>query len=478
MAREETRVFNGEGKEISAVVESVQETLKELNQTTKIMQLDKSLVEVQGEAAKGDPIGKIIVTVYKEYSQYFIKIKHSMDNPDRFWIPFQENMALYAASDEEVGEKAKVVQKIIDNINILGGQVAEEQTWDFLFNFEKQYGHLPNEEEVKNIALSYVDMLDKQEISEVNLADLATKPEVALKTEPEVVEEKEKEPEPGEVTPEDALKAMIDDMATLMPQEKRKYKDLFEELTLEQQKILVKKLIDVDGDMDKIPYITPEERAEYRDDLLATPREKRIAKVAKILAKRKKKTAVFQSKELDMRLKEQLADLPNLSDLEKDIYITSTQVMNPEEKVKFIEKLKQVETLLDSFAAGGFLISEMERKHYRDDLLRMEDDKMQEYLDDLKSEKLKKLTSEELFAEIPQLAFENYDKYVKELMWLSAEERKEKIAEFKLKLSGKLTEKQKAFQEAKSVSACPACGWPVGSFSKKCPRCGKNLTGW
>ncbi len=474
MAKEETRVFNGEGKEISAVVEAVQETLKELNQSTKIMQLDKSLIEVQGEPAKGDPIGKINVTIYKEYAQFFIKIKHSIDNPDRFWIPFQENMAIYGASDSEIGTKAKVVQAIIDNIKLLGGVVTEEQTWDFLFNFEKQYGHLPNDEEVKNIAINFVKMLDNQEISGIRSEATGNIP-VAVTRE----SAPDQTPAEGDVTPEDALKSMIDDMPTLSPNEKIYYKRLFPDITVEQQKILVKKLIEVDEDMDKIPYISLEDRTEIREDLLNTPRgEKRDASIAKIIAKRKRQIAFYQDREMEMQLKQVLADIPTLSDLDKEIYFASTKGMSASDRELFIQRLRKAESTLEEFVAKGFAISEVERKHLRDEMTRLDEGELKEYLENLKSEKLKKVVSEELFAEIPSLAFEDYEKYVKELMWLTPAERKDKIKDFKQKLGSKMAEKQKLFQESKSVATCPQCGWPTGQFSKKCPRCGKNLTGW
>ncbi len=474
MAKEETRVFNGEGKEISAVVEAVQETLKELNQSSKIMQLDKSLIEVQGEPAKGDPIGKLNITIYKEYTQFFIKIKHSMENPDRFWIPFQENMAIYGASDSEIGTKAKVVQAIIDNIKLLGGVVTEEQTWDFLFNFEKQYGHLPNDDEIKNIALKFVKMLDTKEISEFRSETPFSVPEAAVPQVPSG-----EPPVEGDVTPEDALKAMIDDMQTLSPNEKIYYKKMFPDITVEQQKIVVKKLIEVDEDMDKIPYISMEDRTGFRENLLNTPRgAKRDAAIEKIIAKRKRQIAFYQDRDMESQLKQILADIPTLSDLDKEIYFATTKAMSASEKEQFIQRLRKAESALEEFVSKGFAIGEVERKHLRDEMVRLNDEELKEYLDNLKADKLKKLVSEELFAEIPSLAFEDYEKYVKELMWLTPAERKAKITDFKQKLGSKMAEKQKLFQESKSVTTCPQCGWPTGQFSKKCPRCGKSLTGW
>ncbi len=475
MAKEETRVFNGEGKEISAVVEAVQETLKELNQSTKIMQLDKSLIEVQGEPAKGDPIGKINVTIYKEYTQFFIKIRHAMENVDRFWIPFQENMAIYGASDSEIGAKAKVVQAIIDNIKLLGGAVTEEQTWDFLFNFEKQYGHLPKDEEIKSIALKFVKMLDTKEISQIRTETPVYAPEAEAPQVPPA----EAPPVEGDVTPEDALKAMIDDMPTLSPNEKVYYKRIFPDITVEQQKILVKKLIEVDEDMDKIPYITLEDRTEFRENLVNIPRgPKRDAAIEKIIAKRKRQIAFYQDRDMEMQLKQVLADIPTLTDLDKEIYYASVKGMSASDKEQFVQRLRKAEAALVEFVSKGFPISDVERKHLRDEMIRLNDADFKEYMDNLKAEKLKKLVAEELFAEIPSLAFEDYEKYVKELMWLTPAERKAKIKEFKQKLGSKMAEKQKLFQESKSVTTCPQCGWPTGQFSKKCPRCGKSLTGW
>ncbi len=152
--------------------------------------------------------------------------------------------------------------------------------------------------------------------------------------------------------------------------------------------------------------------------------------------------------------------------------------MSASEKEQFIQRLRKAESALEEFVTKGFAIGDVERKHLRDEMVRLNAEELKEYLDNLKSEKLKKLVSEELFAEIPSLAFEDYEKYVKELMWLTPDERKAKIKDFKQKLGSKMAEKQKLFQESKSVTTCPQCGWPTGQFSKKCPRCGKSLTGW
>ena len=97
---------------------------------------------------------------------------------------------------------------------------------------------------------------------------------------------------------------------------------------------------------------------------------------------------------------------------------------------------------------------------------------------DLIQDKKQEIVSEKLYEQIPQLRFEDNKKLIKELIWLNKEELEQRIKGLKDKIEKKLEKKQELFEKSSAGSTCPECGWPVGSFSKKCPRCGRKLIDW
>lgn len=486
MPEEETRIFDtsDENKKMQNLVQSVEETLKDMDMTVKTLELDLTLMEVHGAG----PEGKCEVTVYKEGKKAYVRLKHDLPDPEEFWDGFVQFLSLMAAEPEEIGARARVVQKIIDNTKALGYRLPEEDAWNFVYRFLRHYKRDPTDEEINEIVVSYVEMIDQDSpaLSEDDVAFLSGEEEE------DTVEEWGEEEEEGwgdegggegenygEITPEDALKEMVREMSNLSSSEKNYYLGLLPTLAFEHQKMLVSKLRTVDGEIDEIPYITQEERENLRPQLMKLQANKRKKKLSKIKKKREKNLDYYKQKEEEAHLAERLDEIETITDLEKEIYLTGLQVMSMDEKEKYIDTLVAVEQLLNDLAKSGYPLNDIERKRHRDELLRLEDEgERRAYLKDLTEEKRMKIVTEELFDEIPQLAFQENEKYVKELMWLEPEERKNRISQLKKDFQEASSKRDTLFRESTAGSTCPKCGWVIGSMSKRCPRCGYNLDDW
>ncbi|MHA1731080.1 MAG: hypothetical protein ACTSU5_04020 [Promethearchaeota archaeon] len=481
MSVEETKIFDASNKSMQNLVQATEETLKELEMTVKTLELDKTLMESHGAG----PLGKAIVTVYREANKAYIRLKHSLESSDEFWDIFSQYLSIFAASPEDIGERARIVQKIIDNIKSLGVFIPEQDAWDFIYKFLRKFKRNPDEEEVNQIAISYVEMLEQeqQELPHVGVDES----QAAYGLESDYYEEGEpgeygEEGEEEEVTPEQALRAVIREMDTLTSAEKNHYISILTDLTIEQQKMLVAKIQTVDQEMDQIPYLTVEEREALREQLMRLPRAKREKKISSIVKKRQKRAAYYQMQEETEILKRKLSSIDSLSDLEKEIYLTSISGMGIGEKERFVNKLILVEKMLDEVVSSGKPLNEVERKHHREELLRMDDKvEMDKYLKALDEEKKILMVTEQLLAEVPQLAFEEEkrkEKLIKELLWLSEDERKDRIEQLKKEIGESVKKRDELFSVSKAGNTCPECGWIVGKWSKRCPRCGHDLSGW
>ncbi|GAB4324261.1 MAG: hypothetical protein Kow0069_29780 [Promethearchaeota archaeon] len=473
MSQEETRIFDATDKSMQDLVQTTEETLKDLDMTVKTLELDKTLMEVHGTG----PVGNCVVTVYREGGKAYIRLKHTLMDSSEFWDSFSQFLSILAATPEELGERARVVQRIIDHVAALGAHLPEDEAWDFMYRFLRKYKRNPEPDEINQIAVSYVEMLE-QDSDLVDRADQEISeeyPDVEFVTD----EDEEEAEEYGGITPEDALRAMVREMETLTPSEVNYYLSLFPELNLDQKKLLVAKLRQVDREMDEIPYLTVEERESLRAQLMKLPAAKRQKKIASIIKKRNKRLEYYKMKEEEDQAKQRLSKIATITDLEKEIYLTSMLGMSLKEKVDFIERLEEVEALLDQVVDAGHELLEEERKRHREELLRVDDPAQRsKYVEDLKKEKAAKAVAEELFAAVPQLRFQDHEKVIKELQWLEPSERKARIEQIRRDFEEKTKKRDQMFAGSSAGNVCPGCGWIVGKWSKKCPRCGKDLTEW
>ena len=137
-------------------------TLQELGMEVTTHYLDKSLIECIGKPPPGSPLGKQnSVTVYKEGDKIYIKLMYEMESPDSFWDLFETNLQIHGASLEEIQLKAAIITKICKAIRGMNGEIDEEDAWDFLYNYEKNNKHLPNENDIDGIAIEYIKMAEE-----------------------------------------------------------------------------------------------------------------------------------------------------------------------------------------------------------------------------------------------------------------------------------------------------------------------------
>ncbi|MHA1819112.1 MAG: hypothetical protein ACTSVC_01475 [Promethearchaeota archaeon] len=475
MAKTKTKIYPAEDEDsMNIMLELVQNTMKEMGMQIKTQFLDKSLIEVQGIDVEGK---KNLTTLYLEGNQLYVKFKTQRDDIETFWFNLDKNISVYGQSTEGIEKKAKIVSKILKAVKDMGYTMDEEDCWEFILNFEKNYNRLPNEEEIGSIALSYVNTIsDEQEISTGN--NLGAESIFVLEDEGEAggasgsIEEDDEE---IIVTPTEALKEMVKEIETLTEEDKRFYLSLFDDLTLDEQKKLVTRIKAIESDLSRIPYLTLEERAKLRKEVMNLSTEKRRAKILKIINKRKKNIRYYEHRALEGKIKSILDKFEFLSDLEKDVYLSLMEPMNPEEKKRFLKKIKNIEDDFKRYEEKGIKFTDIEKKNYRDEFLRISTDERRKRLDEILEEKRYNVAKEELLEEIPALTFEDNDKLIRELMWLDKDERKEKIERIKNKINEDVEKKAKLFEESKVGTTCPKCGWPIGPFTKKCPRCGTRI---
>ena len=264
-------------------------------------------------------------------------------------------------------------------------------------------------------------------------------------------------------------------MKTLSEEDKKFFIQIMDELNLEQQKKLVSRIRSIESDLDKIPYITMEERSKIRKEIMNLSTEKRREKILKIINKRKKNIGMYENIALESKLKEFLNSISSLSELEKDIHMARLKDLNIEDKKKYLNRLKNIQEKFDELKKNNLEFSDLELRELRDELIKLGKDQREKRFNQIIEEKRYEMSKNELFKEIPGMKFENYDKIVKEIMWLDPNERLKRIKMYKDQFLQETDKKTKTFEESKVGSTCPSCGWPIGLFTKKCPRCGKQL---
>lgn len=461
VVKTKTKIYDAtEENSMQTMIEIAQSTLKALGMDVRTQFLDKTLVEIIGEINKK----KNIVTLYHEENKIYIKFKEESEEAEPFWSKFEGNLQVFGGSTEKLEEKTKVVKEIMNCVLETGYNISDDDCWDFLLNFEQQYKKLPSKEQIRSIALSYAKMCQEQGIKPGD----TTENSVFIGDEPQNEEE-------YKVTPTEALKEIILEMNTLTPEDKKFFISLFNDLTVEDQKKLVIRIKAIESDLDKIPYLKMEERADIRKEVMNLSTEKRRAHILKIINKRKKNLQQYAHAAMEDDLKEALNKMPFLSDLEKEVHLGRMSELNVEDKKKYLKRLRDIEDSLEKLIQQGIELSEIDKRGYRDELLRLGKDEREKRISEILEEKKYETVEKELIDEIPSLKFEEHEKTVKQLMWLSLEERKSKIKNMKVQFNDETTKKTKVFEESKVGSTCPSCGWPIGALSKKCPRCGKQL---
>jgi hypothetical protein len=470
MARVKQRIYPGsKERTIESMLEVCQNTLQELGMEITTQFLDKSLIECIGKPPAGSPLGKQnIITVYKEEDKIYIKFKYEMPEPEKFWELFEVNLQIHGASTEEIEKKAKIITKICKTIREMGSMIDEEDAWDFLYHYEKNMKALPTDEEFNLIAMDYIKMLD-----ELGITDQFMQQEYDQEEE---VEEKNTglENEGVVTTATEALIDIINEIPTLDVETKEFYISLFGQIAYPDQERLVQKIRVIESDLNKIPYLLDSERIEIRNAVMEMSTEKRRKKLMALIKERKKNEALYMNKFMTSQIKLNLQKLPYLNFEDVSDILNIILTMPFDEKKQIVKTVNEIEQGIQGLIQQGIALKEIEIKTLRMDLIRLSPKDRLAKLDEVNENYRKRRVEKLIISEIPQLQFEDNSKLIKELMWLDRGEIKNRLDKIKNEISKKSQEKSDIFEKSSAGSACKKCGWPMGKFSKKCPRCGYN----
>jgi hypothetical protein len=398
---------------------------------------------------------------------------YEMESPDSFWDLFETNLQIHGASLEEIQQKAAIITKICKAIRGMNGEIDEEDAWDFIYHYEKTNKHLPNDNEIDAIAIEYIKMAEESGTMPNQIAEVEAQEASYKKNVTEVIVE-------GDITitPTDALKEMVKEMPTLDEDTKKYYISLFDKLALPDQELLVSKIKAIEADLSKVPYLLDEERIKLRNSVFELTKEKRREKLAQLIKERSKNEAYYMTLYMDQQIKGNLKKLPFLTLSEVDDIMNIILTSPFEEKKNIVSTVYEVEQFLNNILQKGIALTNIERKNMRLDLIRLPAKERIQMVDRIIEERKAQIVGDILIQEIPSLQFENNEKLIKELMWLSEEELKQRINKIKTEKSKSSQEKSKIFETSAAGSACKKCGWPMGQFSKKCPRCGWSVDDW
>ncbi|MHA1291154.1 MAG: zinc ribbon domain-containing protein [Promethearchaeota archaeon] len=385
-------------------------------------------------------------------------------------------------AEEKILAKDDIINMIIKEIKDRGFNIEFSDAQEFVESFQEQFNRLPILKEIDSIAASYIKMKKEEEIITKTEAPAIEKEEFAeeiidesfLEGSSEILEETK------EISPTEALIEIIKELNYLSETEKSYYIKMFDRLNFEEQKKIVKNLELIQENIKEIPDLNEHDKIELRKELILSNEEDIILKF-KEMSLALKETEETEETEEELLIWDPKKALQNLKFLTQP---NITSILNmikklPEERQKqVIERLKKIEKEFDDYEKEGIILSDLDRAQYRMDLVKLTDKNRKEKLFELTRDKREEFISNRLFEEIPQFKFEDNEKLIKELIWLSFDEINQRIKKIKEKINKKLEKKKELFSKSTAGSTCPECGWPVGSFSKKCPRCGHKLIDW
>lgn len=479
MAKVKTRIYTGsKQRTMESMLTVTQNTLAELGLEVTTQYLDKTLIECKGKAPPGSPLGLNIVTIYKEGDQIFIKFKYEMEEEERFWNIFESNLQIYGASTAEIEQKAKIVAGICKTVRGMGAQIDEEDVWDFLYNFEKTYQRLPTEEEFTPISMEYIKLMDELGLNTVKENEpvfVGDKPiQEAPKDEiPQTIRE-----DGIEITPTDALKEIVKEITTLDSETKNFYLSLFNDLLLPDQERLVTKIKAIETDLNKIPYLLDDERKKLRREVMELSTEKRRERLLRIIKERQKNEPLFMAKFVEQQIKMELLKFPFLTkEIVNDI-MNVILTMPFEQKKAIVQVVANIERKFQELIQQGIPISDIEKNNLRLEWIRLDEkeriETIEKYIENFRRQHVEEI----LFQEMPTMQFQDNKDIIKQLLWLSDSELRERIRKLRQDMDNKSQEKTKIFEGSNAGSACKKCGWPLSSMAKKCPRCGSRTDDW
>lgn len=430
MVYEKTQTFERKEKDLDEFQQAVEQVMNAtLRLSTKAAKLDETLSIITFIDEKMDlaPQKDNKVSLYQEQSKIFIQLKGILDKDqaDEFWDALNDTLSRSKIKEPVTKElkieskpptKEDTINAIIAAIKDKGASIEKTDAEEFIDNFQEQFNRLPAKSEINSIALGYIKMMDVDPVPKASFSQIKDSPPT-IKTQPQVTA-------PPIVSPENTYK---------------------EDLEI---------------------YKEPSHKIEQTSSVKEAEPIERIE---------------LSSEEDFISMDPEIA-------LKKIKFLSSSTVNNilkmiqklPEERQKeIIERVKEIGAELElSEKENGIIITEWERNEFLLELIKLTKANRKEKFNDLIKDRKQEMIINKINEEIPQLKYEDNEKIIKELLWLTVDEIDDRINKIKASIVKKLEKKQELFSKSTAGTTCPNCGWPVGSFSKKCIRCGQKLIDW
>ncbi|MHA1150271.1 MAG: hypothetical protein ACTSR8_18750 [Promethearchaeota archaeon] len=474
---EKTKTYELKNREMSDFQAITEKILYKLRFSTTSTVLDETLTIVTflDKNSNIDVQKDNKIALYQEQNNIYVQVKGllSQREADKFWTLYDNTIDAKieppVIEEKKPVSKTEIINQIVETIKNKGFQIEISEATDFVDNFENSFNRLPKISEINSIAAGYIKM-KQEEIGDV--------PETTIIEETDFTEDFDdittfEEEEAIEISPSEALKELIKDFDYLTHAEVVYFSNLLDNYDFDNQKRIVSNIGIVEEGLSQIYGLSEDEIAELRRELVPLQQDEIAIRIQEIINKRIKVVETqYKGIEKDLRELNFLSE-PNIITLMKML-----ESLPAERQQQVIERLKVIELEFAEVEADGLVLSKWDKSNYRMELVRLTTKNRKERLMALIKDKKEELVKSMLFEEIPQLKYEDNEKLLKELLWLSRDEITERINKIKANMQKQLEKKKELFAKSTAGSTCPDCGWPVGSFTKKCPRCGYKLIDW
>jgi len=485
MVYESTNTYELKKKNLEDFQEIIENILQtNLKLSTKSAKLDESLIIITFlDENKDKTLQKDNkIALYQEKDNVYVQVKGELSESEvtQFWGRLEQIIKDFEKKEEKKHSKYDIMETIINSIEEKGFKIEKTEAEEFINNFQEKFNRLPLVNEINSIAMGYIKMKQAEAAPPMKY-----KPEIEEKPiikEQEFTEEIEDDmfsddfsdiaEKPIEIEPSDALKEIIKDFNFLEDQEKEYYIKMLNSLEFEEQKTVVNKIEKIQSQLMRIPELGFK-MIELRKELISYSEKEIRDKINEI-----KEQIKAEEEGLGWDPERELRKLRYLTEANINNILKMIKKLPENRQSEVIERIKDIEEELNEVEADGIELTEWERASFRLELVKLTKNNRSEKIIDLIKDKKEDLIKEKLFSEVPQLKYEDNEKLIKELIWLNKNEMDKRINKIKVGIQKQLEKKQELFTKSSAGSTCPNCGWPVGSFSKKCVRCGYKLIDW
>lgn len=491
MVYEKTTTYKGEGKTLEDFQSRIEKILTSFDFAPKSANIDDSLTIVTfiDESKDKDLQKDNKIAIFEEDGRFFIQLKGNISDTQasKFWQNLKQSLGKKepvkkssAKSDKKSEKLSKedLVAKIITKIEEKGYEIENEEAVEFVENFISEFQRLPLIDEIDSIVSGYVKML-KEEAPDIKEENLDESPEPKKLEKVEIDDQDFSEDfsedifsEEESISKGEEIQSKISEFNFLNETEQSYYLDLLKKVGTDVKKAIIDNLEFIETQIKDIE-LREDKIIELRKDLITLDREEIKNTIDRLKEEHKK-----QIEKLGWDLHRALENLDFLTQANRKTLSTMAKDLPENRQKDVLERLKEIEKEFDDIEQDGIELRDWEKAQYRTELVKLTKQNRKERLVELTRDKKEEIILNKLHKEIPQLKYEDTEKIIKELLWLSGEEIDQRIQKIKNNMTKKLKKKQELFQKSTAGNTCPDCGWPVSSFSKKCPRCGKKLIDW